>query len=117
MGRMGGIGRTVVAVIGLTLFVSAQASDPGPQLKIVSPGEESYVSGPTLLRATVVPADAVASVTFFVDGRQVCALTRPPFECDWDAGPAIGEHQVRAVAAFVAGGRAVQTVRTKAVTV
>ena len=69
-----------------------------PQLKILSPGEESYVSGPTLLRASVVPADSVASVTFFVDGRQVCALTRPPFECDWDAGPAIGEHQVRAVA-------------------
>ena len=104
-------------VAGLMLVVSAQTTDPGPQLKIVSPGEESYVSGPTLLRATIVPVDAVASVTFFVDGRQVCALTRPPFECDWDAGPAIGEHQVRAVAALVAGGRAVQTVRTKAVTV
>jgi len=94
--RVSQVGWIVAAIAALTLFVSAQAPDPGPQLKIVSPGEESYVSGPTLLRATMVPADAVASVTFFVDGRQVCALTRPPFECDWDAGPAIGEHQVRA---------------------
>jgi VWFA-related protein len=122
-GGIGGLGAMAVAIpaallfAGLTLLGSAQTTDSGPQLKIVSPGEESYVSGPTLLRATIVPADSVASVTFFVDGRQVCALTRPPFECDWDAGPAIGEHQVRAVAAFVAGGRAVQTVRTKAVTV
>jgi Ca-activated chloride channel family protein len=105
------------AVVGLMLLVSAQAPDTGPQLKILSPGEESYVSGPTLLRASVVPADAASSVTFFVDGRQVCALTRPPFECEWDAGPALGEHQVRAVATLAAGGRAVQTLRTKAVTV
>ncbi len=123
MGRKGGIGRMSqagclgAAIVGLTLLVSAQAPDAGPQLKILSPGEETYVSGPTLLRASVVPADAASSVTFFVDGRQVCALTRPPFECEWDAGPALGEHQVRAVAALATGGRAVQTLRTKAVTV
>ncbi len=123
MGRKGGIGRMSragclgAAIVGLTLLVSAQAPDVGPQLKILSPGEETYVSGPTLLRASVVPADAASSVTFFVDGRQVCALTRPPFECEWDAGPALGEHQVRAVAALATGGRAVQTLRTKAVTV
>src|SRR4029453_11911159 len=84
---------------------------------ILSPGEDSYVSGPTLLRASIVPAEAASSVTFFVDGRQVCALTRPPFEWKWDAGPALGEHQVRAVAALTTGGRAVQTIRTKAVSV
>jgi VWFA-related protein len=110
-------GAVVAVAFGLALIVSAQAPDSAPQLKILSPGEDSYVSGPTLLRANVVPADAVASVTFFVDGRQVCALTRPPFECEWDAGPALGEHQVRAVATLTAGGRAVQTVRTKAVSV
>jgi len=81
----------------------------------LSPGEDAYLSGPTLLRAQVFPANAVAGVTFFVDGRQVCALTREPFECDWDAGPAINEHQVRAVATLTAGGRVVQTVRTKGI--
>jgi len=110
-------GAVVAAAFGLALIVSAQAPDSAPQLKILSPGEDSYVSGPTLLRASIVPPEAAASVTFFVDGRQVCALTRPPFECEWDAGPALGEHQVRAVATLTAGGRAVQTVRTKAVSV
>jgi Ca-activated chloride channel homolog len=110
-------GAVMAAAFGLALIVSAQAPDSAPQLKILSPGEDSYVSGPTLLRASIVPAEAATSVTFFVDGRQVCALTHPPFECEWDAGPALGEHQVRAVAALTAGGRAVQTLRTKAVSV
>jgi VWFA-related protein len=101
------------ALSGLCVQIAAQT--PDVQLKILSPGEDSYVSGPTVLRANIAPEDAAASVTFFVDGRQVCALTRPPFECDWDAGPAIGEHQVRAVATLAAGGRMVQTVRTKAI--
>jgi len=120
MGRMrrtSVTGAAVAAAFGLALIVSAQAPDSAPQLKILSPGEDSYVSGPTLLRASIVPAEAAASMTFFVDGRQVCALTRPPFECEWDAGPALGEHQVRAVATLTAGGRAVQTIRTKAVSV
>ena len=120
MGRMrrtSVTGAAVAAAFGLALIVSAQAPDSAPQLKILSPGEDSYVSGLTLLRATVVPADAASTLTFFVDGRQVCALTRPPFECEWDFGPALGEHQVRAVAALAAGGRAVQTIRTKAVSV
>jgi VWFA-related protein len=115
--RTASVTGAVMAAFGLTLMVSAQAPDSVPQLKILSPGEDSYVSGPTLLRASIVPAEAASSVTFFVDGRQVCALTRPPFECEWDAGPALGEHQVRAVAALTTGGRAVQTIRTKAVSV
>ena len=38
-----------------------------------------------------------------------------PFECDWDAGRTITEHQIRVVATLTAGGRVVQTVRTKGV--
>jgi VWFA-related protein len=85
------------------------------QLAILSPGSDSYVTGPTLLRARLIPPGGVGGVTFFVDGRQVCALTREPWECEWDAGPSIAEHQVRAVAALSAGGRLVQTVRTKGI--
>ena len=44
-----------------------------------------------------------------------CALTKQPFECDWDAGATIAEHQVRAVATLRGGGRIVHTVRTKSV--
>jgi VWFA-related protein len=102
-------------VAAITHAVRAQAPADGPQLKILSPGEDAYVSGSTLLRARVDPPDAVISLTFFVDGRQACALTRVPFECDWDAGATIAEHQVRAVAAMKGGARVVQTVRTKTV--
>jgi len=102
----------------LTLFATVVTPAQTPsdaQLTILSPGDESFVSGPTLLRARIDPAEAGLGVTFFADGRQVCTLTREPFECEWDAGPAISEHQVRAVGTLAAGGRIVQTVRTKAV--
>ena len=38
-------GAVVAAAFGLALIVSAQAPDSAPQLKILSPGEDSYVSG------------------------------------------------------------------------
>ena len=86
-----------------------------PEIAILSPGADAYVSGPTLLRARVEPPEAAASLTFFVDGRQICSMPSPPWECDWDAGATIAEHQVRAVASLRGGGRLVTTVRTKAV--
>jgi hypothetical protein len=52
------------------------------------------------------------TVTFFVDGRQVCRAAKAPFECEFDVGQAIAEHQVRAVAAG-GGVRVVDTVVTK----
>jgi Ca-activated chloride channel family protein len=105
----------IAALVGLTPTGWAQAPSDGPQLKILSPGEDAYVVGSTLLRAGVNPPEAVVALTFFVDGRQACALTRLPFECDWDAGPVIAEHQVRAVATLKDGTRLVQTVRTKSI--
>jgi len=105
----------ITALVGLTLTVWAQAPSDGPQLTIISPGDDAYLVGPTLLRAGVDPPEAVVALTFFVDGRQACALTRLPFECDWDAGPAIAEHQVRAVATLQGGARVVQTVRTRTI--
>ena len=105
----------IAACVCLTLSAWAQAPAGVPQLKILSPGEDAYVTGATLLRASMTPAESVTGVTFFADGRQVCALTHPPFECDWDAGAAITAHQVRAVATLRGGNRIVQTVRTKSV--
>ena len=105
----------LAALAALTISLWAQAPPGAPQIKILSPGEDAYVTGSTLLRATVAPLDAVTGVTFFVDGRQVCALTQAPFECEWDAGAAITAHQVRAVAILKGGARIVQTVRTRSV--
>jgi VWFA-related protein len=84
------------------------------RVEILSPTQDSYVTGPTVLRARVEPPDAVASMIFFVDGRQVCVLANQPFECDWDPGASIRAHQVRLVVTLIGGGRLVQTLRTKA---
>lgn len=93
-------------------WMSAQAPTPPVELQIASPPSTAYVSGPTLLKATVDPASSVSRVTFFVDGRQVCELVAEPFECEWDAGREVVAHQIRAVAALAGGGRTVRTIRT-----
>ena len=114
---MSAVASAGAACAGIVVMASVSAQTPpvAPTLGILSPVPDSYVSGPTPLRARVEPPDAAKGVTFFADGRQVCALTREPFECDWDAGEAIAEHQLRAVATLTAGGRLVKTVRTKAI--
>jgi Ca-activated chloride channel family protein len=101
------------AAIALGILVRAQAPESGPRITILSPTADAYLSGPTLLRARIEPPTAAAAISFFVDGRQVCVLVAPPYECDWDAGGAILEHQVRAVATLIGGGRVVETLRTK----
>jgi VWFA-related protein len=104
---------SVLIVIAVGVLAAAQNPEPVVQITILSPGPDAYVSGPTLLRARVDPQEAASALAFFVDGRQVCVLTMSPWECDWDAGASVSEHQVRAVATLRAGGRVVQTSRTK----
>jgi len=84
-----------------------------PALTIVSPQEAAFVAGRTPLRARVEPAGEAISVIFYVDGLQICALSRPPFECEWDAGVQVVEHQVRAVATFTGARHVVGNVRTQ----
>jgi VWFA-related protein len=91
------------------------SESPAVHLAILSPVEDSYVSGETPLRATLDPVSAASAVVFFVDGRQLCVVPVAPFECEWDAGRTITEHQIRVVATLNAGGRVVQTLRTKGV--
>jgi VWFA-related protein len=68
-----------------------------------------------MLRAELTPPDNASAVIFFVDGRQRCVVPVAPFECQWDAGRTITEHQIRVVATLTAGGRVVHTFRTKGV--
>ena len=56
---------------------------------------------------------SIRTVTFFADGRSVCTVARPPFECNWDAGPGLREHVVRAVATLADGARLVASSRTR----
>ena len=101
----------VLVVVIAALHGSAQAA----RVVIKSPTESTYLAGEVLLVATIEPASAtgdVVDVTFFADGAKVCAVTAPPFECQWDAGGRIRAHQIRVVATLKDGGRLVQTITT-----
>ena len=93
--------------------VPAPVVSPSSPVVISAPSPEAYVSGATMLRAAVDPSVTVQSVAFFVDGRQLCSATEPPFECEWDAGSTISAHLIRIVVTPIDGDRIVRTMRTK----
>jgi len=88
-------------------------------VKILSPAADSFVSGATMLRAQVEPADAAAIVSFFVDGRPMCRLEKAPYQCEWDAGRTIVEHRIRVVAANAGApeARSVETISTRGIAI
>jgi len=101
-------------LVALAGFLVAQISQaPSADLEILSPTSDAYISGTTVLRASLTPPDAATRVLFSVDGKQVCDASTPPFECSWEAGPNVTAHQIRVVADLKAGGRMIRTVRTK----
>jgi Ca-activated chloride channel family protein len=108
--------RAAIIMFGFVLVgTTARAQPLGSPgaLAIVSPPDGSYVSGPVVLQARVAAASPPRQITFFADGRSVCTLVTPPFECAWDAGAAIKEHVIRVTATLANGQRLVATARTK----
>jgi VWFA-related protein len=94
------------------------AGSGGVTIRITSPVEDAYLSGPIRLVAIIEPpplVKLVRQVVFFADGRRVCTVQRQPFQCDWDAGDRIIEHTIRVTAELNQGGRAVATVQTRGV--
>ena len=107
---------TAVAVLLAVAAVTFPAAQSDVRVRITSPTEDAYLSGPVRLVAIVEPASAareVSQVVFFADGRQVCAIAQPPFECEWDAGERVAAHQVRVAVTLADGRRIVQNVRTR----
>ena len=98
----------------------AVAAQPQPvTVRITSPVDNEYLSGLVKMVAVVEPAPMarqIREVGFFADGRRICALTRLPFECDWDAGVSIEEHTVRVTVEMIKGGRTAASVHTKGLT-
>jgi Ca-activated chloride channel homolog len=104
-----------VAAAGLV--VSAQPAS-NISIRITSPVDDGYVSGPVRLVAVIEPPAAtrqVREVTFFAGGRKVCTVSRQPYQCDWDAGDQVVEHTIRATAELSQGGRVFSTVQTRGV--
>jgi Ca-activated chloride channel homolog len=109
---------TPLAVVLLLTTGAGQGQAPTPAppaaLRILAPTAGTYASGSVLIRAAVEPADqAVDRMTFFVDGRQICAVDAPPYQCEWNAGSQLHEHQFRVVAYLKGGQRLAESVRTK----
>ncbi len=102
-----------LAAIGLgSMVVSAQTA----ALRITSPTADSIVSGVIRIEAAIAPEQvlsAVQTVTFFVNGRLVCTVERPPFGCSFNPGDVVRGHHVRVVATLTDGRRLIDNVRTK----
>lgn len=105
------------AVVAIGTVLSAQQTPPFA-VRLTSPVEDAYLSGPVRLVAVIEPANLAAQVkevVFFADGRRICSVTKLPFACDWDAGDRVVEHTIRVTAESVKGGRVASTVQTKGV--
>jgi VWFA-related protein len=123
--RTAALGISVAAALLMVRVTPAQVGSDTPRaapvdppataasVAIASPSADAYVSGPTRLAAAIDPELAVSAVAFFVDGRQFCSLTDPPFECEWDAGSTVSAHLIRMVVTPVEGDRIIRTLRTK----
>jgi Ca-activated chloride channel homolog len=119
----------LAAVIGGHLVVSAHPSNQtaphhaespgaaGATLVIREPAEGVAAVGVNPITVAVTPSDRVASVTVYVDGRELCTLARAPWSCRWDAGRDIREHHIRTVATLTNGRRLVANRRTRGVEV
>ncbi len=106
--------RALVWLPAVLLLAGGRQAPPLPTLRIVTPTADNYVSGSVMIRADVIPSLAdVERITFFVDGRQVCRVDAPPFQCEWNAGVQPREHVFRVVAYLKSGQRLTETVRTK----
>ena len=109
----------VFLLAALAGSVIAGAALLGQTLGVIffdSPVEDGYASGPMPIRVRIEPPGTkVQSVTFTADGRLVCTVERPPFECAWDAGPKVAEHTLRASAVLADGQRITRTITTKGV--
>lgn len=107
-----------VALALLVAIASAGAQAPAVTVRIVSPGPDTYLSGPVLLKAVIEPpprSKEAERVMFYADGRLVCTLTDTArIECPWDAGADVKEHLIRVVADLRSGDRIVAAARTKA---
>src|SRR6476620_8754084 len=107
--------KRTTSIVTLMAAAVIVASAQEPRLRIVSPTDSTYLVGSARLHAVIEPSSAerdVERVTFFVGATQVCEVTKPPFECDYDAGESVQQRQIRVVATMQGGNRLVQTVTT-----
>lgn len=98
-------------------MAGAASALPQAQLgvRIVSPEDDTYVSGATTIRVEIdqVADTAVSLVTFKVDGAVIGVRGEPPWEVLWDAGETFARHVVDVEVVDVTGRAAQATVLTR----
>ena len=106
--------RATAGCLALVLWACTTLTAQAPHLVVTSPEDGTYMTGPVVLQARVLPAGtAVRLVTFFADGRRLCTMAAPPWQCHWDAGAGLREHVVRVTATLEDGQRLVAQSRTR----
>jgi Ca-activated chloride channel family protein len=110
--------RLLLVTLAVLAGAAVSAQPPAFTVRITSPVDNEFLSGPVKMVAVIEPAPVIKQikeVVFFADGRKICTLTRFPFECDWDAGERVVEHTVRVTVEHIKGGRTATSVHTKGV--
>jgi VWFA-related protein len=110
--------RLLLVTLAVLAGAAVSAQPPAFTVRITSPVDNEFLSGPVKMVAVIEPAPVIKQikeVVFFADGRKICTLTRFPFECDWDAGERVVEHTVRVTVEHVKGGRTATSVHTRGV--
>lgn len=116
--RVVSVWAAAIASLPLLAAGSQAPVPPGPAIVITEPVEGGAVTGEVRLTVVVTPPKtAVTDVTMSIDGRELCALTRAPWQCAWDAGRDMREHHLRVVATLADGQRLVANRRTAGVDV
>src|SRR5262249_6008668 len=60
-----GVGCAVAVALAVGAAVGILHAQQDVELRILSPGNEAYLTGPTLLRARVTPPESISVLTFF----------------------------------------------------
>ncbi len=107
---------SLLLALALLFSVVATAQQAArPTVRIRTPEEGSFVTGPTVLVADVSAAagTSIVDVKFFVDDVEVGSRTEPPWEVSWDAGQGFARRVIRVLVTDSAGGQSEETVLTR----
>jgi VWFA-related protein len=103
------------AALACAITIAVSGRQTSTTMKIISPDQDTDVSGPTRLEVRIEPQSAiptVRSVRFSVDGMEACTIEKGPFICWYDPGDVVRKHHIRVVASFADESRLTQTVYT-----
>lgn len=110
--------RTSLVTLALVVLVAgslAASQQEELRVRIVAPENDTFASGPTMIRAeiTQVGSTAISRATFKVDGEVIGVREGPPWEMTWDAGDSFVPHIIDVEVVDITGREAQDTVLTR----